>query len=122
VRKAGVGTAIVLFPVVKRQSEMLALGFVAARAIEATMIVVNVVAYLAVVTLRQPDATGPHADVLVTAGRSLIAIHDWAFLLGQSTIPGINALLLATLMYRSGLVSRTIPAIGLAGAPRSSPA
>ncbi|HEV2778986.1 MAG TPA: DUF4386 domain-containing protein [Actinophytocola sp.] len=114
---AGVGTAIVLFPVVKRQSEVLALGFVAARTVEAAMIVVNVVAYLAVVTLRQPDATGPDAAVLVTAGRALIAIHDWAVLLGQGTIPAVNALLLGTLIYRSGLVPRVIPALGLAGAP-----
>jgi hypothetical protein len=107
----------VLFPVVKRQSEALALGFVAARTVEAAMVVVNVVAYLAVVTLRQPEATGPDAVALVTAGRSLIAIHDWAFLLGQGAIPAVNALLLGTLMYRSGLVPRAIPALGLAGAP-----
>ena len=112
-----VGTAIVLFPVVKRQSEALALGFVAARTVEAALVVVNVVSYLTVVTLRQPTATGPDADMLVTVGRSLITVHDWAFLLGQSTIPGINALLLGTLMYQSRLVPRLLPSIGLAGAP-----
>lgn len=111
------GTALVLFPVLKRQSEAVALGFVAARTVEAAIIVVNVVSYLAVVSLRNPAATGAEADVLAATGRSLISFHDWAFLLGQGTIPGVNAVLLGYLMYRSGLVPRVIPAIGLVGAP-----
>jgi Domain of unknown function (DUF4386) len=114
---ACVGTAVALYPVVKRWGESLALGFVAARAVEAAMVVVNVLPYLTIVTLRQPDATGTDAAALVTVGRSLVALHEWAFLLGQGTIPGVNALLIGYLMYRSKLVPRIIPTIGLAGAP-----
>jgi hypothetical protein len=113
----GIGTAVALFPVVKRQNEGLALGFVTTRLFEAATIVIGVVSLLAVVTLRQPGATGAHADSLVVAGQSLVAVRDWTFLLGPNVMAGLNALLLGTLMYKSGLVPRVIPAIGLVGSP-----
>jgi hypothetical protein len=113
---AGIGTAVALFPVVKRQNEGVALGFVAARVLEAAVIFVGVVSLLSVVTLRQ-DPAGADAASLVTTGKALVAIHDGTFLLGQGLIPGVNALLLGSLMYRSGLVPRIIPAMGLIGAP-----
>jgi hypothetical protein len=114
---AGIGTAVVLFPVVKRQSERLALGFVTSRVIEAAYLVVGVLAVLSVVTLRQHAVAGTDTASLITVGQSLVAIHDWAFLLGPGIMPGINALLLGTLLYRSGLVPRVIPLVGLVGAP-----
>ena len=110
---AGIGTAVVLFPVVKRQNEGMALGFVGTRVLEAATIVVCVVSLLSVVSLRR---AGAGADALVTA-QALIAFHDWIFLLGQSTLPAVNALLLGTLLYRSRLVPRVLPLIGLVGAP-----
>lgn len=113
----GIGTAVALFPVVRRQSEALALGFVTTRMFEAAVIVIGVVSLLAVVTLRQPGATGAEADSLVTAGQALVAVRDWTFLLGPNVMAGLNALLLGTLMYKSGLVPRVIPAIGLIGSP-----
>lgn len=113
----GIGTAVALFPVVKRQSEALALGFVTTRLLEAAVIVIGVVSLLTVVSLRQPGATGAEADSLVTAGQSLVAVRDWTFLLGPNVMAGLNALLLGTLMYKSGLVPRVIPVMGLIGAP-----
>ncbi len=113
----GIGTAVALFPVVKRQSEALALGFVTTRMFEAAVIVIGVVSLLAVVALRQPGATGVQADSLVTVGQSLVAVRGWTFLLGPNVMAGLNALLLGTLMLKSGLVPRVIPAIGLIGAP-----
>jgi hypothetical protein len=116
---AGIGTAVALFPVVKRQSEAAALGFVTTRVLEAATIVIGVVSLLAVVTLRQDAAGGPGTDAtsLVTTGRALVAIRDWTFLLGPGLMAGLNALLLATLMFRSRLVPRVIPVLGLVGAP-----
>jgi hypothetical protein len=113
-----VGTGVVLFPVVKRQNESVALGFVTARLFETGIIVVGIISVLSIVTLRQ-DAAVAGADPvsLVNTGRSLVAIHDWTFLIGQTLLPGINALLLGSLMYRSGLVPRVIPLLGLIGAP-----
>jgi hypothetical protein len=112
-----IGTAVVLFPVVKRYSERLALGFVTSRVIEAAFIIVGVVTILSVVTLRENAVAGTDPAALITAQQSLVAIHDWTFLLGPGVMPGVNALLLGTLLYRSGLVPRLIPLIGLVGAP-----
>ena len=114
---AAIGTAVALFSVVRRQNEGFALGFVTARMFEAAVIVVGVMSVLAVVTLRQAGATGADAASLVTTGRALVAIRDWTFLLGPSLIPGVNALLLGYLMYRSRLVPRLIPTLGLIGGP-----
>jgi Domain of unknown function (DUF4386) len=116
---ACIGTAVALFPVVKRQNEATALGFVTTRLLEAAIILIGVVSLLAVVTLRQDLAGVPGTDTaaLVTAGRALVAVRDWTFLLGPSLMPGINALLLGSLLYRSGLVPRVMPVLGLIGAP-----
>ncbi|WP_454085851.1 DUF4386 domain-containing protein [Georgenia sp. Marseille-Q6866] len=115
---AGIGTAIVLFPVVKRQNETLALGFVAARTLEAAMILVGVASILSLVTLhRSGTAAGGDAAALLATGASHVATYDWAFTLGQSLVPGLNAILLGTLLYRSGLVPRVLPVMGLVGAP-----
>jgi Domain of unknown function (DUF4386) len=110
---AGIGTAVVLFPVVKRQSEVLAMGFVGSRIVEGATIFVGVASVLTIVTLRH-DGAG--ADAMVT-GHALVAMYDRTFLLGQNIMPAVNALLLGTLMYRSRLVPRVLPVLGLIGAP-----
>ncbi|MFI5592231.1 DUF4386 domain-containing protein [Amycolatopsis sp. NPDC051758] len=110
---ACVGTAIVLFPVVKRQNEAVALGFVASRVLEAATIVAGVACLLAVVSLRR---AGAGADALMT-GQALVSLYDRLFLLGQSLMPVVNALLLGSLLYRSRLVPRALPVLGFVGAP-----
>ena len=110
---ACIGTAVVLYPVVKRQNEALAMGFVGARVLEAATIFAGVASLLSVVTLRQ---AGAGADALI-AGQALVALHDWTTLLGQGFLPAVNALLLGSLLYRSRLVPRIIPLVGLIGAP-----
>ena len=109
---AGIGTAIALYPVVKRQNEGIALGFVASRVLEAATIFADVVCLLALVTLRR---AGAGADALVT-GKALVALYTW-FKLGQNLMPAVNALLLGSLLYRSRLVPRVLPVLGLIGAP-----
>jgi len=114
-----VGTAVVLFPVAKRQSERAALGFLAARVVEACLILVGVISLLAILRLRHGVAgtAGANADSLVTAGHTLVAVYDGTFLLGQSLMPVVSALCLGSVLYRSRLVPRIIPAMGLIGAP-----
>jgi hypothetical protein len=116
---AGIGTAVTLYPVVKRQNESVALGFVAARVVEAVMIFTGVVSLLSLLTLRQDlgGTAGANAAALVTTGASHVAVYNWTFLLSQTLMPGINALLLGSLMYRSRLVPRIIPVMGLIGGP-----
>ena len=97
-------------------AEGLALGFVTARVLEAVMIFTGVVSLLSLLTLRQ-DLGGANTAALVTVGASHVAVYNWTFLLSQSLMPGINALLLGTLMYRSRLVPRVIPVMGLIGGP-----
>jgi hypothetical protein len=116
---ACIGTAIALYSMLRRQNEAVALGFVAARVLEATVIVIGVVSLLSALTLRQDLAgsAGEDAVSLATTIQALVAIHDWTFLVGPGLIPGINALLLGYLLYRSRLVPRVIPTLGLLGAP-----
>ena len=114
---ANVGTAVALFPILKRQSEPLALGYVTARLVESTFIAIGIVSLLAVVTLRQ-DAAGGDPSSLVTVGKSLVAVHDWTFLLGPNWVVGVgNGLILGWLMYRSGLVPRGMAILGLIAGP-----
>ncbi len=110
---AGIGTAVALYPVVKKQNEGVALGFVGARVLEAAAIFAGVACLLSVVTLRQ---AGVGADGLIT-GQVLVALYDRLFLVGQSLMPVVNALLLGSLLYRSRLVPRVLPLLGLIGAP-----
>ena len=110
---AGIGTAVVLFPVLKKQSEGLALGLVASRVLEASTIFLGVAFLLSIVTLRQ---AGAGADALVTS-HALVALYDRIFLLGQSFMPAVNDLLLGFLLYKSRLVPRSLSLIGIVGGP-----
>jgi len=111
---AVVGTAVALFPVVKRQNEGVALGYVGLRTLEAGVVALGVVPLLAVVTLRQNLTRAAGA---VTVGKALVAFHNWTFLVGPSLVLGTNTVLLASVLYRSGLVPRFIPVLGLVGGP-----
>ena len=117
---ACIGTAVALFPIVKKQNEAVALGYVAVRVFEATTIVVGIASLLAVVTLRQDlaGAAGADAASLGQLGQGLVAIHDATFLVGPGLLAGLgNGMLLGYLMYRSGLVPRRMALLGLIGGP-----
>src|SRR5436190_13246117 len=109
---AGIGTAVVLFPMLKKQNESAALGLVASRVLEASTMFVGVAFLLSVVTLRQAGAGAP---ALVTS-QALVSLYDRIFLLGQSFMPAINDLLLGFLLYQSRLVPRVLSLIGIIGA------
>ena len=110
---AGIGTAVVLFPVLKKQNEAAALGLVASRILESGTIFVGVAFLMSIVTLRQ---TGAGAGALVTS-HALATLYDRIFLQGQSFMPAICDLLLGFLLYQSRLVPRGLSLIGIVGAP-----
>lgn len=110
---AGIGTAVVLYPVLRKQNESAALGLVAARILESGTIFAGVAFILSIVTLRQ---TGAGADSLATS-QGLVILYNRIFLLGQSFMPAICDLLLGFLLYHSRLVPRGLALIGIAGGP-----
>ncbi|MFI9183712.1 DUF4386 domain-containing protein [Streptomyces goshikiensis] len=114
---AVIGTGAALYPVLRRRGEAAAVGYVCGRLLEAAVIVVGIVSVLAVVTLRRSAGPSGAADAasLVTAGKALVALHDWTFLLGPNFVLGANTLVLACLMYTSRLVPRALAVLGLAG-------
>jgi hypothetical protein len=116
---AGIGTAVALYPVTKRVSQTAAIGFVTSRVVEGVLIMVGVMSLLSLVTLQHDfaGATGAQADALGVTGHSLVSMRQWTFLLGPGLIAGVNDLLLGYIMYRSRLVPRIIPIIGLVGGP-----
>jgi len=126
---ANIGTAVVLFPIVKRQHEIFALGYVTSRVLEGAIIMVGVFSLLTVVSLRSgfdpalpledfAGTGGEDAALLVTVGKSLVALHDWTFLFGPGILAGLgNGILLGYMMYRSALVPRGMVVLGLIGGP-----
>jgi hypothetical protein len=117
---ANIGTAVVLFPVLRRQHEALALGFVTARVMESVFIAVGILSMLTIVTMRQDYAGTAAADtgVLATVGDTLVVLQEWTFNLGPGFVVGIgNGIILGYLMYRSGLVPRGMAWLGLVGGP-----
>ena len=109
---AGIGTAVALYPVVKRQGEARAVGFVASRTLEAATIYVGIISLMSIVTLRQ---SGAGTGALLTA-QGLAAQYRWSFFFSQSFIPAVNGVLLGSLLYDSRLVPRWLPVLGFVGA------
>jgi len=108
----GIGTAVALYPVVRRQGEARAVGFVASRTLEAATIYVGIVSLMSIVSLRQAGA----GNAALATAQGLAAQYQWTFLFGQSFIPAVNGVLLGSLLYESRLVPRWLPVLGFIGA------
>ena len=115
---AVIGTAVTLYPVVSRHNRALAMGYVGLRTLEAGIIVTGIVSLLAVVSL-QHDAAGTSASAaaLTAIGKALVAVHNWTFIIGPGLVCGLNTAVIAFALYRSKLVARFIPVLGLIGGP-----
>ncbi|MEI6648465.1 MAG: DUF4386 domain-containing protein [Actinomycetes bacterium] len=116
---ACVGTAISIYPIVQNQNKSLALGFIASRLFEAAVIMIGVVSLLAIVSLRKSYLADHSMDAasLQVMGSGLLELRNWTFLLGPGLIPAVNGILLGSLLYKSKLIPRLLPTIGLIGAP-----
>ncbi|MDX6325063.1 MAG: hypothetical protein QOK15_1417 [Nocardioidaceae bacterium] len=114
---ANIGTAVALWPVLRRPFPALSLGFVGARIIESAFIGAGVLTVLAQVTMRDNPAGASNAT-LSAVGASLEALHDWTFALGPGVVVGVgNGMLLGYMLYRSGLVPRGMAMLGIVGGP-----
>jgi hypothetical protein len=111
---ANVGTAVVVYPILKRQSEIGAVGYVSARLVEAIFIAIGIISLLTFLLMRQQATAGTDAAL----GEAFVAIYDRAFLIGPGFFAGLaNGVILGYLMYRSGLVPRGMAMLGLIGGP-----
>jgi hypothetical protein len=114
---ANIGTALVVYPIFRRQYRVLSLGYVTARVMESTFIAIGIVSILAVVTLHQQNPGGAAGAVLNDA-KALVAVRNWTFVLGPGFVVGVgNGLILGYMMYRSGLMPRGLAMLGLIGGP-----
>lgn len=116
---SNIATAVVFYPTLKRVNQPVALGYVASRIIESSIIVMGLMSLMTVVTLRN-DFANSSADsgALNVAGHTLVAFHNWTGLLGPQFCAGFgNGILLGYLMYRSELVPRRMALLGLIGGP-----
>lgn len=116
---SGIATAVVIFPIVKRVNESIALGYVAARTVESILILIGVLSLMAIVALRQElEAAASSDETLIDIGHTLVALHEQTRLLGPQFCAGIgNGILLGYLMWRSRLLPRPMVMIGLIGGP-----
>ena len=115
-----IATAVVIYPLVKRQSATVALGYVTARIMESVFIAIGLIAIISVVDVNDAwtAASGAEAAALEAQGNTLVSIYDWAFQFGPGLVVGFgNGLMLGYLMYRSGLVPRRMAMLGLVGGP-----
>jgi hypothetical protein len=115
---ANIGTAVALYPVVKRRFPALSLGFVTARVMESVFIAVGILAVVTLVTMRQDfsGATGTDGAALATVGHTLVTLQEWTFNLGPGVVVGVgNGLILGYMMYKTGLVPRAMAMLGLVG-------
>jgi hypothetical protein len=113
-----IGTAVVIYPLVRRQSETVSLGYVCARIMESVFAAIGLISIITIVSLADAlvGASGPEATALVVHGDTLAQTYDWAFRWGPGLVAGIgNGLMLGYLMYKSELVPRRMALLGLIG-------
>jgi hypothetical protein len=108
----GIITSVILYAVLKKQNETLALGLVAARILEAATIFVGVSFILGIVTLHQQAA----GEGSIAISHALVTLYDRIFVLGQGFMPAIDDILLGVLLYQSRIVPRWLSVIGITGA------
>ncbi|MDQ8736215.1 DUF4386 domain-containing protein [Paenibacillus sp. LHD-38] len=115
---SAIGTSIMLYPLLRKQNESIALGYVCFRFLEAVIITVGIVSVLSLLTLSQEfvETAAPNASSFQTSGTLLTAVHDWTFMLGPNFMLGVNTMMCSYLLYKSKLVPRFISVMGLTGA------
>ncbi|WKA55853.1 DUF4386 domain-containing protein [Planococcus shixiaomingii] len=115
---SAIGTATTMFPILRKYNETIALWHVCFRFLEAIVITVGLISVLALLTLSREFVTAGAMDALSfnAVGVSLIAIHDWTFMLGPLFLLGINTIMYSYIFFKTKLVPRFISILGITGA------
>jgi len=115
---SAIGTSTTMFPFLRMYNETIALWHVFFRFLEAVIITVGVISVLSLLTIsKEFVATGAtNITAFQASGTLLKAVHDWTFLLGPNFMLGINTMMYSYIFYKSRLVPRFIPIIGMIGA------
>ena len=118
---AVVGIVVMLFPILKKHNETLALGFSGLRFIEAISTVIHSIILLSLLTLSQEfvQAGAPDASYFQTAGTVFLAAREWTFMIGSGLVWSLSALVLNYILYQSKLIPRWLSVWGLVGATLS---
>lgn len=114
---ANIGTAVALYPVVRRWNEGAALGYVGLRTLEAAVIAVGVLPLLVLVTLRQSIASTVDPATATAMADTLAIFYKWTLLIGPGLVCAVNTVVMAYILFSSHLVPRFIPILGLIGGP-----
>ena len=114
-----IGIAVMMYPILNKENESIAIGYVCFRLLEATIIIIGIISLLSVVTLNQEftKAVNPNVISFLTAGKLLITLHNWTFLFGPNLALGPGTLMMSFVLYKSKLVPRFIYILGLIGGP-----
>ena len=112
-----IGISVLMFPIINKENESLAVGYVCFRLLEAILIIIGIICLLSIVTLSQEFAkeVAPNLSSFLTTGYLLVTIHNWTFLLGPNLALGSSTLMMSYFLYDSKLVPRFISVLGLAG-------
>ena len=112
-----IGISVMMFPIINKENESLAIGYVCFRLLEAILIIIGIIGLLSIITLSQEYRTAvtPNASSYITAGKLLVTLHNWTFMLGPNLALGSSTLMMSYFLYDSKLVPRVISILGLAG-------
>jgi hypothetical protein len=115
---SAVGTATIMFPLLRKYNETIALWHVCFRFLEAVVITIGIISVLALLTLSKEYVAGGATNIASyqASGTTLKAIHDWTFSLGPNFMLGINTMMYSYIFYKSKMVPRFIPILGMTGA------
>ncbi|WP_261301547.1 DUF4386 domain-containing protein [Paenibacillus andongensis] len=115
---SAVGTATTMFPFLRKYNETIALWHLCFRFLEAIIITIGIISVLSLLTLSREFAAAAASNTasFQASGIVLKAIHDWTFMLGPLFMLGINTMMYSYIFYKSKLVPRFIPILGMTGA------
>ena len=114
---SAVGITVLMFPILKKHNESLALGYVGARIFEGFIATVGAISGLLLITLSQEfvNAVAPDATYFQALGALLLAARDWAWWIGPMLVFALSALIFNYLLYQSKLIPRWLSVWGLIG-------